>query len=206
MIQTLLQSSSASFTLFSFVCRLHVRNISTPIHACSKHASCSNLSSVFCRPHSVLRSSIPTPVSGTFVSGTIARRSPRVMPSDSMHCDRNRSMMVSRKLTSSNDTSYASHDSEESWPFYKADWSKRELLMCTCCGFWNYRPEGANVIASYIDTAASVPKSQRHRMPTALMIPSGVTDHTELKPLLELMAKSGWRVVIPDFFGMKISG
>ena len=88
-------------------------------------------------------------------------------------------------------------------PAYTADWSKRELLMTTCCGYWNYRPEGANVIVSYIDTAASVQKAQKQQMPTALLLPSGMTDDVELKPLLDLMVKGGWRIVIPDAVGMK---
>jgi len=75
--------------------------------------------------------------------------------------------------------------------------------MTTCCGYWNYRPEGANVIVSYIDTAASVQKAQKQQMPTALLLPSGMTDDVELKPLLDLMVKGGWRIVIPDAVGMK---
>jgi len=111
-------------------------------------------------------------------------------------------MMMSRKLSSANDT--VSHGAEESWPSYTADWSKYELLMSTCCGLWDYRPDGSVVIASYIDTAASVHRTHRRQLPTALVIPSGVSDDIELKPLLELMVKTGWRVVIPDFIGMKI--
>jgi len=111
---------------------------------------------------------------------------------------------MSRQLDSANNTGDVSQDAEESWPSYTADWSKRELLMSTCCGFWDHRLEGAKVIATYVDTAASIHRSQRREMPTVLVVPSGVTDHIELKPLLDLMVKTGWRIVIPDFIGMKI--
>ena len=87
---------------------------------------------------------------------------------------------------------------------YTADWSKHELLMTTCCGVWRHLPEGAHVIASYVDTAAAVHRTQRRQMLTALVAPSGLSDHIELKPLLDLMVKDGWRVVIPDMLGMSV--
>ena len=74
--------------------------------------------------------------------------------------------------------------------------------MTACCGFWYHLPEGAKVIASYIDTAASVGKVQRRQMPTALVVLSGMSDSIELKPLLDVMVKDGWRIVIPDVIGM----
>jgi len=76
--------------------------------------------------------------------------------------------------------------------------------MSTCVGFWDHRPDGANIIASYIDTGASIHKVQRRQMPTALVVPSGMSHDVELKPLLELMVKDGWRIVIPDVLGENI--
>lgn len=73
--------------------------------------------------------------------------------------------------------------------------------MTACSGFYDHLPQGANVIASYIDTAASVEKTKRKQMPTVLVVSSGMTDDIELKPLLELMVKDGWRVIIPDLLG-----
>jgi len=205
MVRKLLsQCSSASLALFSSVFRRHVKNASMQIHVCSKHAACSNFCLVFYRSHSHFRTNISTVVAGTFNGDTRAQRTARVVLTDRSHFNQNRTcnMMWSRKFGSADDT--LSRDSEESWPLYTADWSKNELLMCTCCGFWDYRPDGANVIVSYIDTAASIHRMQRRQMPTALVVPSGMSEHIELKPLLELMVKSGWRIVIPDVVGMKM--
>lgn len=198
--QLLLQASSARLMLFSSVSRLHVQNISTRIHVRPKHPAYPSLNLVLYRSHSICRDSIPTLVTGTFISNTKARRSTRAILSDRTDSDENRSMTIARKFSSSSET----RGVDESWPSYTADWTKHELLMCTCCGFWDYRPDGASVIVTYIDTAASVHKSKRRQMPTVLMVPSGMSDDVELKPLLELMVNSGWRIVIPDFVGMKI--
>ena len=86
-------------------------------------------------------------------------------------------------------------------PSYTADWSKQELLMATGRGLWPERPDGVSVIAGYVDTAAQIDRKLRRQMPTALLIPSGISDRVELKPLLELMVKDGWRMVIPDSLG-----
>lgn len=171
---------------------------------CSKHAACSNLSLVLCRPYSVFRTSIRTAVADAFVTGTKARTAARDVLSRNVRCNHDGSVAMSRQLDSANNTGDVSQDAEESWPSYTADWSKRELLMSTCGGFWDHRLEGAKVVVTYVDTAASIHRSQRREMPTVLVVPSGVTDHIELKPLLDLMVKTGWRILIPDFVGMKI--
>ena len=186
------QSASASMASFSSLCRFHVQTVSSRIPACGTHAASSNMNLVFCRRHSFTSSYNAQCADTTTLPGT--------------HPYGNRT--ESRNLSSANDRNIDKLDAEgrqpERWRSYVADWSKRELLMATCFEFWDHRPDGVNVIASYIDTAASVDKLRRQQMPTALVVPSGLSDHIELKPLLDLMVKDGWRVVIPDVIGMKI--
>jgi len=164
------------------ICRFHGQTCSSPVTA---HVENSNPIFSFHRHLSFF---------GVFTGSTKAL------------CYRTRNETKSRNLSSANDSTKVNLDSEEirpeKWLSYTPDWLKRELLMTTCCGFWRHRPDGVNVIASYIDTAADVHKIRRRQMLTALMVPSGMSEHIELKPMLDLMVKEGWRVVIPDVLGI----
>jgi len=108
---------------------------------------------------------------------------------------------ASRSLGSSASDGSRAKESDSRFS-YTPDWSKQELLMATCPGIWRQRPDGAEVIVSYVDTATAVHRTQRHQMKTALLASSTVSEHIELKPLLDLMVKDGWRVVIPDLLGI----
>jgi len=171
------------------ICRFPGQKCSSPVTA---HVGSSNLSFAFRRHQSFF---------SVFTGSTESWRLAKVVPSRTQSYG-TRNETKSSNLSSANDKTKVNVDAEENWLSYTPDWLKHELLMTTCCGFWRRRPDGVNVIASYIDTAADVHKTQRRQMPTALMVPSGMSEHIELKPVLDLMVKEGWRVVIPDVLGM----
>ena len=85
---------------------------------------------------------------------------------------------------------------------YNADWSTHELYMVTCTDMWDDWPSGAQVIVGYVDTAALVMDKLKEKMPTALVLTSGLTDHTELKPVLQVLVDQGYRLIIPSLIGM----
>ena len=178
---------------FYSICRCRVRTISSRYTA---HVASANLSIAFHRHLSFSR---------IITSSINSRQLTQVMPFRTLYLG-TRNETNSRNVNSAHDNRKVKLDAEESrsgnWLSYTPDWSKHELLMMTCYGFWRHLPDGAHVIASYVDTAAAVHKAQRRQMRTALMVPSGMSDHIELKPLLDLMVKDGWRVVIPDVLGM----
>lgn len=192
------RSASASLASFSTICRFHVQTSSLRIPACTASVAVSNPGFSFYRCHS-LRS---------LSASSYKTQWPTKVLSSRIQPHRTNSEAKYRNFSSGNDSSNVNRGVEEklpeSWPSYAADWSKHELLMTTCFGFWDFRPDGANVIASFIDTAASVDRLRRRQMPTVLVVPSGMSNNIELKPLLDLMVKDGWRVVIPDVIGMKI--
>ena len=179
-----LPSKLPSFCSF---CRFNGQTIWSRIAA---HVASSNPSVSFHRRQSVF---------SVFISSAKTGQLTEVMPSRTQP-HRTTSETKSRNFSSSKVNTDES--GMDSWKSYAADWSKHELLMATCSGFWCHLPDGANVIASYVDTAAAVHKAERRRMPTALMVPSGMSDSIELKPLLDVMVKHGWRIVIPDVIGM----
>jgi len=198
MLKPMLRSISSSLASFSTVLRFYIQTTSFRISACATHVPSLNPAFEFYRYHSSF---------SVFTRSCKARWSTEIMLSRKTPYG-SRSETHFRNLSTANDSRVVGGDTEErrpeSRPSYVADWSKHELLMTTCGGFWYHLPEGARVIASYIDTAASVNKVQRRQMPTALVVPSGMSDSVELKPLLDLMVKDGWRVVIPDVIGMKV--
>jgi len=200
------QSASVSLALISPLFRFHVQTASPRVYTCVKHVSNSSLR--FCRSLSYFRTSIPIAVADGFPFSSSAPWLTKVLLSRRTHSVKIRNKTGFCNQASANDTARVNLGADgkppDSWPSYAADWSKQEMLMYTCVGVFDHLPEGACVIATYIDTAASVHKSQKSQMPTALMVPSGLRDDVELKPLLELMVQNGWRIVIPDLIGMKI--
>lgn len=85
---------------------------------------------------------------------------------------------------------------------YDADWSVRELYMVTCSEMWDDRPDGAQVVVGYIDTAASLDDSQRRGMSTALVLTSCLTDGDEMMAALQKLVDLGFRLIIPSMIGM----
>jgi len=198
MLKPMLRSISPSLSAFSPVFRFYVQTTSFRISACATHVPSLNPAFEFYRYHSSF---------SVFTRSCKARWSTEIILSRKRPYGSS-SETKCRNSSTANDSRVVGDDTKEKRPenrsSYAADWSKHELLMNTCCGFWYHLPEGARIIASYIDTAASVNRVQRRQMPTALVVPSGMSDSVELKPLLDLMVKDGWRIVIPDVIGMKV--
>jgi len=68
---------------------------------------------------------------------------------------------------------------------------------------WEDRPEGASFTVSYVDTLASKNQLElRARLPTALVVEGSLG--VDMRPLLEELARKGFRVIMPYLVGEQI--
>lgn len=77
------------------------------------------------------------------------------------------------------------------------DWTIKEKLLTVCAGLWSGYLDGANFIVRYVDTAP-----EARQMPAVLAVARDIPHSNALRPLLESLAKNGFRIVMPYLPGI----